>query len=231
MLRSWLPAATFRRAVASRPFSLTQTQTLRLTLVVLTVGGFALRLGLLAAFPLREDEAIYAVWARRWLDGDFLFLHTWPDKPPLFIWLLAGLFGLAGPSAAVGRWLNIAAGTLTIPVAAVAARRLWASPRAGVVAALLVACSPFAISFSPTLYTDPLLVLFGCAAVAAALSTRPGWAGALLAAAIMTKQQGVLYAPLVLALAALPLDRAAWRRLGRGAGGAGAGEPADCGVG
>ncbi len=218
MLRSWPSTVTHRR-FASRPFSLTQAQTIRLTLIALTVGGFALRLGLLAAYPLREDEATYAVWARRWLDGDRLFLHTWPDKPPLFLWLLAGLFGSAGPSAAAGRWLNIAAGTLTIPVVAAAARRLWDAPRAGVVAGLLVACSPFAVSFSPTIYTDPLLVLLGSAAVTAALWARPRWAGALLAAAIMTKQQGVLYAPLVLALVALPVGRGAWARLGRGLAG------------
>ena len=235
MLRSWFPAATARDSASCHAehseaspsarrraaAALTQSQTARLTLTALTLGGFALRLGLLAAYPLREDEAIYAFWARRWLDGDYLFMHVWPDKPPLFLWLLAGLFGLAegggpaGATAAVGRWLGIAAGPLTIPMTGLAARRLWDSPRAGVVAGLLVALSPFAVSFSPTLYTDPLLVLWGSAAVAAALWARPGLAGALLGAACMTKQQGALYAPLVLALALLPLDRRAWTRLGR----------------
>jgi hypothetical protein len=66
-------------------------------------------------------------------------------------------------------------------------------------AALALTLSPFAIGFAPTVYTDPLLVLTGSLALCAAAYHRPFWAGLWLAAAIMTKQQGLLYAPLVVA--------------------------------
>ncbi len=167
----------------------------------LTLAAFTLRLLLLEAYPLREDEAIYGVWARSvWQDP--WFVTTWPDKPPLFLWLQALSLALFGPSAAAARMVSIAASTLTVPITVVIARRLWGD-RAAVAAALLLALNPFAISFGPTGYTDSLLVFFGMASLLCALFGRPGWAGLWLGAAIMTKQQGVLYAPLILAFVLL----------------------------
>src|SRR5262245_4580336 len=90
----------------------------------LTLLGFALRLPLLDRFPFREDEALYSFWALYVRHSDPLFLHVWPDKPPLFLWLLAGVFELLGASQASARWLNIAISTLTIPVVASLARRI-----------------------------------------------------------------------------------------------------------
>jgi len=161
--------------------------------------GFSLRLHLLAAYPLREDEAMYSVWALHLWRVDPLALTLWPDKPPLFLWLLGGVFQLFGPSEAAARLLNIAADTLTIGVVSAIARTLWGR-RAGLFAALAYALSPFAISFAPTVYTDPTLVLWGMLAFYAALTRRPFWAGLVLAAAIVTKQQGLLYAPLILGM-------------------------------
>jgi hypothetical protein len=170
-----------------------------LLLITLTCVGFALRLGLLTAFPLREDEAIYGYWARS-VPSDPFFLHVWPDKPPLFIWLLSGSFALFGPSEATARLVSIFASTLTIPLAAVGAQRLWLSHRAALMAALLLTLNPYAVSFAPTAFTDSLLVLFGTGAVALALSGRGLGAGLLLGAVCMTKQQGLFYLPLVVAL-------------------------------
>ena len=168
-------------------------------MAILTVVGFGLRMILLDRFPLREDEAIYSYWAlRAWYDDPF-FLAVWPDKPPLFIWLLAGAFQLWGALPASARILNIGLSTLMIPVVAVIARRLWGS-RAALVAASLMACSPFAVAFAPTAYTDTLLVAAGMLAVVMALSVRTFWAGFWLGVAIMTKQQGIFYGPLIFGL-------------------------------
>ena len=169
------------------------------TLVALTCVGFALRMALLDAYPLREDEAIYGFWARTAISDPF-FLHVWPDKPPLFIWLLSGAFTLLGPSAAAARLVSIFASTLTIPLVAWGARRLWHSPVAALLAAMLLIFNPYAVSFAPTAYTDSLLVLLGTGAVVAALSRRGLMAGLLLGAACMTKQQGLFYVPLVIVL-------------------------------
>ena len=183
----------------TRPRLVSHARTQTLTLLALTCVGFALRVVLLDAFPLREDEAIYGFWARTAASDPF-FLHTWPDKPPLFIWLLRGAFALFGPSAAAARVVSIFASTLTIPLVAWGARRLWQSPLAALLAAMLMTFNPFAVSFAPTAYTDSLLVLLGTGAVVAALNRRGLAAGLLLGAACMTKQQGLFYAPLVIAL-------------------------------
>ncbi len=171
----------------------------RLALAGLCLGGFALRLHLLAAWPFREDEAMYSVWALQLWRVDPWALTLWPDKPPLFLWLLGGTFQLLGPSETAARLLNIAADTLTIGVVAATGRALW-NLRAGLFAATAYALSPFAISFAPTAYTDPTLVLWGMLAFYAALTHRSLWAGLFLAAAIATKQQGLLYVPLIVGI-------------------------------
>ncbi len=161
--------------------------------------GLGLRALLWDAFPFREDEAIYSTWALHAWNGDPLFLAVWPDKPPLFLWILGGAFRLFGPGEGTARWLNILASTATIPVTALTAHRLWGR-WAGWAAGWALALNPFAISFAPTAYTDPMLVLWGSLALHAAVTRRGFWAGLWLGAAIMTKQQGLLYAPLILGL-------------------------------
>ena len=173
-----------------------------LILLAITLGGFALRLPLLMRFPLREDEAIYGYWALHAWYVDPLFMHVWPDKPPIFLWLLSAALQLWGhgpeTAGAAARWVNILAGTLTIPVLAACARRWWGAG-AALAAALVAALSPFAISFAPTAFTDPVLVLAGSLALTLAARRRWFWSGFWLGVAIMTKQQGLLFVPLVAA--------------------------------
>ncbi len=193
----------------------------RFLLLTTILLGMVLRIMLITAFPFREDEAVYAMWALHSLTEDPLFLTIWPDKPPIFIWLLSAIFGLtglgelgAGGFSASGfstsgfsaaefsaRWLNMAASVLTIPVVAVTARRLWGR-QAMLWTAIVLALNPFAIVFAPTGYTDPVLVFCGAVALYFAVSGRGFWAGIWLALAIMTKQQGLLYLPLICAFLA-----------------------------
>lgn len=177
-----------------------------LFLSALLLLGFGLRLVLLDRFRFHQDEALYGFWALHFLRDDPLFLKQWIDKPPLFIWLLGSWFQLVDASEAGARLLNVTVSTLTIPVAAAVARQTWSAP-AGLFAAAATALSPFAISYSPTAFTDPLLVLAGLCSVCAARKGRPLWAGLLLGAAIMTKQQGVFFAPLTLGFLALEKAR------------------------
>ena len=171
-------------------------------LSAITLFGFALRLQLLDRFALHRDEAIYAFWARYFWENDLLFLSVWPDKPPLFIVLLSAALELLGTDPAASRYLNIAISTLTIPVVAALATRLWHG-RSGLAAAAAMAFSPYAISFSPTLFTDPLLVLAGSLGIYFALRRRLYWTGFWVGVAIMTKQQGLLYLPLIAMLLAV----------------------------
>ncbi len=188
-----------RQALQVAPFA--GVRVYALGLIALTLLGFGLRLYLLNRFPFREDEAIYSFWALYFWRIDPFFLTVWPDKPPLFIWLLGAIFQLIGPSQAAARWLNIALSTITIPIVGATASHLW-HRRAGLVAAIVFSLNPFAISFAPTAYTDPLLVLASSLALYMAITSRAFWAGIWLGVAIMTKQQGILYGPLIVGLLA-----------------------------
>ena len=201
----------------------------RIALLLALLAAFALRLLLLNTWPLREDESLYAFWARTFW-SDPRYLHTFPDKPPVFLWLQAVALALFGPTAPGARLLSIFASTATVAVVAAGAKRLWHSAPSSsaipmVAATWLLALNPFAIAFAPTGYTDSLLVLFGAAAIVQCLRGRFLWAGILTAAAIMTKQQGLFYLPLMLVLAlvvavdAAPGQRTRLRALGSLLGG------------
>ncbi len=165
-------------------------------IALLTIVGFGLRLLLLDRFPLREDEAVYGYWAlHAWLE-DPNFLTVWPDKPPLFLWTLAAALRAFGSDAAGARLLNVGLSTLMIPVVAATARELWGE-RGRLLGGLVMTLSPFAIAFAPTVFTDPMLVLAGSLALLMALRGQSLWAGLWLGVAIMTKQQGMLYVPLI----------------------------------
>jgi len=182
------------------------TAQLRLGYCLITLVAFAFYLQLLDRYPLREDEAIYSVWALHSWRSDPLLLTVWPDKPPLFFWLLAPVLQLFGATGAGARLLNIGVSTVTILIVGATARRLWGR-QAGMVATVLMALNPFVLSFAATVYTDPLLVLLGQLALSSAFSGNAWRAGLWLGAAIMTKQQGLFYLPLVVGAQLLPLRR------------------------
>ncbi|MFN3980792.1 MAG: ArnT family glycosyltransferase, partial [Caldilinea sp.] len=172
----------------------------RAALMGVTLAGFTLRLALLDRFAFHPDEAIYSFWALYGRHVDPLFLHVWPDKPPVLIWLLGWLFELVGATPVVARLPNLVFSTLTVVIIGALARRWWGE-RAGLLAALLMALNPFAISFAATAFTDPLMVMAGLLALYTAVRRRYFWSGLWLGVAMMTKQQGVLFAPLVLTVA------------------------------
>ncbi len=178
----------------SRPDALPLGQVRAWGLVLLLALGLR---GLLLAqgFELREDEALYSYWALNLWNGDPWALAVWPDKPPLFLWALGATYRLLGATPDAGRLLNILADTATLALVMVGGRQLW-GPRAGWMAGVAYALNPFAIAFAPTLYTDTFLVMWGTAGIVWALQGRPFAAGLCLAAAGMTKQQGLLYVPL-----------------------------------
>ncbi len=157
--------------------------------------------GLLLAqgFELREDEALYSYWALNLWNGDPWALAIWPDKPPLFLWTLGATYRVLGATPDAGRLLNILADTVTLVLVTVGGRQIW-GPRAGWLAGVAYALNPFAIAFASTLYTDTFLVMWGTAGIVWALRGRPLATGFCLAAAAMTKQQGLLYLPLGVAL-------------------------------
>jgi 4-amino-4-deoxy-L-arabinose transferase-like glycosyltransferase len=158
---------------------------------------------LLATQRFHQDEALYATWALPIISGTDLWLaHTPIDKPPLFIYLLAGSLRLLGITETAARVPSLLAAAATVTLTFWLGRRLYGSG-VGLLAAWLVALSPFTILFAPTAFTDPLLAALIMAAGLAAAHGRAGWAGLGLGLALATKQQAIFFIPLVTGLLGL----------------------------
>jgi 4-amino-4-deoxy-L-arabinose transferase-like glycosyltransferase len=173
----------------------------RWVLVALILLAWALRL--LPAFANRfhADEALYGFWGLLIGRGQDPWLARVPAyKPPLLPYLVAGAQVLFGNSEFTARLPGIGAGLLMVPLAAALARALYRERGTVVAAAMGMAFSPFAILFSATVFTDPVMVALGMATCVAATRGRPGWAGVLAGLAFATKQTGLAWLPLAIAL-------------------------------
>lgn len=204
---------------SGRPPGLRPSARRVLLLALVVLAGAAFRIAPLTDNRFHPDEALFATLGRLIATGsDPLLQHTplLVDKPPLLYYLLAAGISVSWGSEVSARLPGLFASVLSVALVARLAWQLWRSPQAALVAALLVALSPFAILFAPTAFADPLLVLWVLAALVAVTAGRWGWAGVLAGLALATKQSGLLFAPLVLALgAAANTQRSAARWLPR----------------
>ncbi len=184
-----------------------------MALVLALLVGWALRLWDWGAFPLHPDEALYGYWARLIVSGrDPALLSVYVDKPPLFVYSLAGAFRVFGLTVEAARFPNIAASFLSLPLLWGIASRYYGKAVA-FWALLAYALSPFAILFAPTMFTDPFLVLWVLFALWAVGHRRFVLAGLAGGLAYASKQQSVLFLPLVLGALAMEAKRD-WRKWG-----------------
>lgn len=155
-------------------------------------------LGLMRAdrWPLTGDEALYAYWARHWLENrDPLFLAHWIDKPPVYLWLQSLALYVFRLEPASVRYVNILAMALLCLGMGCFAWRQWGRRTAGLCFVLTLA-NPLVLAYGPTGLTDPVFVLAGTAACLLAWQRHPIAAGMALAVSIFCKQAGLLYLPL-----------------------------------
>ncbi len=173
--------------------------------LALNVAWLLLAAGLRAA-PLLDnrfhpDEALYASFARRIASSqDPLLAGVLVDKPPLPFYLSALSLLLVGPTELGARLPSYYASMVSVALAAVLGRRLFGA-RTGLLAAALLAVSPFAILFAVTAFIDPLLLAAGLWALAAAARGHWKATAVALALAFAIKQTALVYVPLALALA------------------------------
>ncbi len=170
--------------------------------------GLVLRVWQLGWFPLREDEALYGYWARLIASGrDVMLERVAVDKPPFFLYALARWFEWFGATDLAGRSFNIMISFLTMILVWRLAHRVYGAA-GGLWSLAFFALSPFAISFAATMYMDPMLTAWIVLALWLA-SWRLGFlAGLALGMGFATKQNALLFIPLV--LLALPLGQ--WPR-------------------
>jgi len=182
------------------PFSLHEKKVRPLALLTaILLLGFALRVAYLTVDRFHADEALYAGWALLIRGRDPLLLSVPVDKPPLYLYTLAGSLIAFGPSEVAARLPSLAASVLSIALIYLLGRRLY-SPSVGTWAALFLALSPFDILFARTAFTDSMLVMWTLAALCAAAAGRWFATGLFLGLALATKQHAVLLIPLVAAV-------------------------------
>ncbi|MFQ6015361.1 MAG: ArnT family glycosyltransferase [Anaerolineae bacterium] len=171
-------------------------------LLLIFILGLLARVALWRAdFRFHEDEALYSFWALLIASGrDPTLAQTLIDKPPLFIYLLALTFKLLGHSEAVARLPGLLSSLVSIPLLYDLCRQLYDRSTA-LLATVLMALSPFNILFAPTVFIDPFLVCLVLASLWLLVRKRMFGAGLAIGLAVAAKQGGLLFVPLVLAVA------------------------------
>jgi 4-amino-4-deoxy-L-arabinose transferase-like glycosyltransferase len=178
----------------------------RIPLLIALV-GFALRAAPLAQNRFHPDEALYATFARLIASGrDPLLATLVVDKPPLPFYLSALSMALIGPGELAARLPTLFASLISIVLLYQLGAALY-NRRAGRIAAFALACSPMAILFAITLFTDTLLAVFLLASLLMAVRRRPAWASLHFGLAFASKQTAVFFLPLIIALGLVQLLR------------------------
>lgn len=162
------------------------------------------------------DEALFATFARKAaINGDWL-LHGSLDKPPLTIYAQALSMMLIGArplengvltlDVHAGEFAARVPGTLAsillMAVIYALAKRCYGRD-AALIAIFLTAFSPYLLAFSATAFTDSLMLLFITLALWLASRERWLWAGLWLALGYASKQQALLYIPLLIMIAGI----------------------------
>ncbi|MGI8556809.1 MAG: glycosyltransferase family 39 protein [Solirubrobacteraceae bacterium] len=131
----------------------------RRALIVIMVLAAALRLPTLALQSYWYDEAATVVVVKGSLGH---LVHVLPDmegNPPLYYVLAWGWSHIFGHGEVALRSLSALAGLGLVPVSFALGRRLSGQTRAGLAAALLVACAPFLVWFSQEARAYSLMAL------------------------------------------------------------------------
>jgi 4-amino-4-deoxy-L-arabinose transferase-like glycosyltransferase len=170
-------------------------------LLTLLLLAWALRLPPLLDSPLHPDEALYGYWGLLIGRGRDPWLTSGPVyKPPLLPYLISAFQLLLGDTTIALRIAGAGAGLLTVSLTAALTHALYGDRWSGAMAAVAVALSPFAVTFSGTAFPDPLMVVFGLGACLAAARDDVRWAGLLGGLSFATKQTGLVWFPLLLGI-------------------------------
>ncbi len=180
--------------------------------LVLLIGA-VLRLSLLGRdVRFHPDEALFAAQARLInTQGDLLLRTTDLDKPPLTFYVSALSFRLLGTSEFSARLPNILFSMLSSAALYALALAIYQSRKIAVLAALLMALSPYDLAFSATLFTDIQATFWVLLACWLAAQDRWGTAGVACVLAFASKSTALAFLPLIVALGLVSTARVDWK--------------------
>jgi len=136
----------------------------RFMLFAITLGAFALRIVRLDFQPLWWDEGYSLFFATR--DFGTMLARTAVDiHPPLYYALLQFWIAFAGKGEVAVRLLSVVIGVATIPLLYALAYKLFDNRRVALIAALLLALSPFHVYYSQEVRMYGLVTLLCLASV------------------------------------------------------------------
>src|SRR3972149_6840838 len=167
--------------------------------------AFFLRIYKLTLLPIFADEAIYIRWAQVMRAEETLrFLPLSDGKQPLFMWSVIPFLKLFSDPLFAGRFLSVISGIATLGGVYLTAKLLFKSQKAALVAAAIIALSPFLVFFDRMALVDSLLTTaavwtFYLAAITAK-TLRLDMAmltGFVLGAGLLTKSPALFFAILL----------------------------------
>ena len=141
-------------------------------------------------------------------DFPFGYPHATAFRPPLYPFLLGGVYAITGSKLGAAEALNVVLGTGVVVLAALTAWRL-AGRTAGVVTGIVTAVYPPLVFNDGPPLSEPLGLLLLLAVVLLLLDGRAAWAGAATGLLVLTRPSAQVF---VVVLAGWVLWRLGWRR-------------------
>ncbi|HXK41192.1 MAG TPA: glycosyltransferase family 39 protein [Anaerolineae bacterium] len=140
----------------------------KLCLALITLSGAALRLIGLERFPpgLHFDEAVYGLMALEIYHGQLpVFFSAYTGREPLYMYLMAGVFRLAGIGIVGIRLTSALIGAVTLPLVYLLLRELYGNRRLALIAASVTALSYWHLTVSRNGYPNILIPPLECLAL------------------------------------------------------------------
>ena len=184
---------SFRRLI-TRLIPLNQNK--NLLLIVILILGALLRISVFGLGDFHGDEALYSFrGAEIALRGDWFFQAEDVDKPPLLPYLAALSFRIFGFGDNTARLPNFFASLISIWLVYQICCKCF-DKNTGLIAAFLMAISPYNILYAPTVFEDTLFACLLLFSLYFLCIYKEFWAGVFLGLCFCTKQFGVLAMPI-----------------------------------
>lgn len=179
----------------------------KLALFLITISALLIRIKYFGIHRFAMDEALYAGWAQRVYHKLDILFNGVPeiDKPPVLFYLQAICYGLFGVSENSARFPNLIAGIGNV-ILVYKLGKYYFNRSTGLIAAFLLALSPYCIAYDNSAYLDTLYVFWGLLGLYLITVNKYLYAGIAIGMSFASKQFGILFIPLVVLAVYLQLS-------------------------